>query len=231
MVGNWAKAARRAAEAGFEVLEIHGAHGYLVHQFLSPVANRRTDRYGGSLANRMRFALELTEAVRREWPDDHALFFRVSAVDGMGWTIEDTVALVRALKPLGVDVIDCSSGGIMPGSPTAGRSGLQLGYQVPYAEQIRREAALPTVAVGLIVDARQAEAVLVGGSADMVAIGREMLRDPFWAMHAAEEFGIDSSLPLVPPQYGWWLARRSKAGFARALATERARWMGRAQQG
>ncbi len=212
-VNAWAQAARRAVAAGFDVLEIHGAHGYLVHQFLSPEANRREDRYGGSLANRMRFALEITEAVRAIWPADRPVFFRISAVDDRGWTMADSIVLARELKACGVDVIDCSSGGIAPGSPTASRTGLQLGYQVPYAAELRRESALASMAVGLIVGAAQAEAILQGGSADLVAIGREMLRDPFWAAHAAEELGADPGFALLPPQYGWWLERRRRSGY------------------
>jgi 2,4-dienoyl-CoA reductase-like NADH-dependent reductase (Old Yellow Enzyme family) len=206
-------ATRRAVAAGFDVAEVHGAHGYLVHQFLSPEANRRTDGYGGNLANRMRFALEVTEAVRAAWPADRPLFFRVSARDEAGWTLEDTVVLARELKRLGVDVMDCSSGGLGIRSPTASPTGLQPGYQVPFAAKVRQEAGMATMAVGLIVAPAQAEEVLQQGSADLVAIGRELLRDPFWPAHAAEELGADPRFARMPAQYGWWLDRRRAAGF------------------
>lgn len=207
----FAAAARRAATAGFEVLEIHGAHGYLLHEFLSPVANRRNDGYGGTLANRMRFPLEVTEAVRRAWPDHLPLFFRVSAVDDAGWTIEDTIVLARELKTLGVDAIDCSSAGILGRSPTAGQHAPQPGFQVPYAARVRREAGIATVAVGLIMDGPQAEAILADGDADIIAIGREMLYDPFWAAHAAAALDADPGFKMLPPQYGWWLDRRNQS--------------------
>lgn len=205
-------AARRALAAGFDVLELHGAHGYLIHQFLSPAANQRDDRYGGSLANRMRFALEVTEAVRAVWPDDKPLFFRVSAVDEGGWTLEDTVTLAGELKARGVDLMDCSASGISIRSPTASRGGLKLGFQVPYAERVRRDAQLATAAVGLILYAQQAEDILQAGKADLVAIGRQLLWDPFWPVHAARELGVDP-FPMMPDQYGWWLNRREQTGY------------------
>lgn len=212
VIDSWVRATQLAVRAGFEVLEIHGAHGYLVHQFLSPVANQRGDAYGGSLSARMRFALELTAAVRSAWPREYPLFFRVSATDDMGWTLEDSVALAKELAALGVDVIDCSSGGMTDRSPTASQSRRGLGYQVPYAERIRREAAMRTMAVGLIVKPAQAEAVLKNGAADLIAIGREALYDPYWAAHAAQELQLDPEFSLWPVQYGWWLDRRQKAG-------------------
>lgn len=205
-------AAGRALQAGFEVLELHGATGYLIHQFLSPVANRRTDGYGGSLTNRMRFALEVTAAVRRIWPADKPLFFRTSAVDEGGWTVQDTVTLARELKQVGVDVMDCTTGGIS-------RSEMQravanpLGYQVAYAEQVRRDSGMMTMAVGLIVHARQADAIIRDGQADLVGLGRELLYNPFWPVHAMAEFGIDPEFSRMPEQYGWWLDRRVKTGY------------------
>jgi len=210
---NWVKAAMRADQAGFEILEIHGAHGYLIHEFLSPASNKRADRYGGSLGNRMRFALEVTEAVRGVWPQHKPLFFRVSAVDEGGWTIDDTVILARELKSLGVDVIDCSASGISIRSPTASRIAPKLGFQVPYAERVRKDAAVMTMAVGLIVHPRQAEEILVKGQADLVAIGRELLYNPFWPAHAARALGHDKQYRDMPVQYGWWLDRRSKTGY------------------
>ncbi|QCK88889.1 NADH:flavin oxidoreductase/NADH oxidase [Phreatobacter aquaticus] len=213
----WASAARRALAAGFDVLEIHGAHGYLVHQFLSEAANKRIDRYGGHLANRMRFALEIAEAVRAVWPQDKPLFFRVSAVDSLGWSLEDTVKLARELKGRGVDVVDCSSGGLGTGSPTSSPHGLKLGYQVGYAEAVRREAEIATMAVGLIVSGRQAERILREGSADLVAVGREMLLNPQWPISAALDLMDDAAFDLMPPHYGWWLDKRMKSGLAHSL--------------
>jgi 2,4-dienoyl-CoA reductase-like NADH-dependent reductase (Old Yellow Enzyme family) len=212
MVTAWGAAAGRAHQAGFDVLEVHGAHGYLLHQFLSPHANRRTDAYGGSAENRRRFAIEVVEEVRRHWPTEKPLFFRVSAVDEEGGTIEDTVALARALKAKGVDVIDCSSGGMTGGSAVeAGRP--TYGYQVPYAAQVRAEAEIATMAVGLIVHADQAEAILKAGDADLIAIGREMLLNPHWAIDAAEKLGVAAPYAATPPAYGYWLEKRAKAGF------------------
>lgn len=213
VIDEFARTARRAHEAGLEVLEIHGAHGYLVHQFLSPASNLRKDGYGGSFENRMRFALEITEAVRKVWPQGKPLFFRVSAQDEGGWSLHDSVVLARELKALGVDAIDCSSGGINERSSTAAIVSRQLGFQVPFAEKIRKEADIMTVAVGLIIAPKQAEAIIANGQADMVAIGREMLFDPFWALHAGHTLGVDPDFSGMPPQYGWWLQRRAKAGY------------------
>ena len=209
----WIAAAGRALAAGFEVLEIHGAHGYLLHQFLSPASNKRTDGYGGSLEKRMRLVLEIAAGIRTVWPEEKPLFFRVSAVDEGGWTLEDTVALARALKAVGVDAMDCSASGISIRSPTASRNAPQLGFQVPYAERVRRDADMLTVAVGLIVNPTQAEAIIAEGRADLVAIGREMLLNPFWPAHAAKALGVDPEFKRMPVQYGWWLDRRKKTGY------------------
>lgn len=209
----WRTAALRAAEAGFEVAEVHAAHGYLLHSFLSPLSNHRTDGYGGGLAGRMRFPLEVVETVRRAWPADRPLFVRVSSIDAIdgGWTIADTVAFARELKALGVDVVDCSSGGLA-GSATAGRGVPRgLGFQVPFAEQVRAEAGIATMAVGLILDAAQAERILAQGQADLVAIGREMMSDPNWPLRAARALGLpQQGYPEWPQQYGWWLERRER---------------------
>ncbi len=212
VIDAWVRATKLAAEAGFEVLEIHGAHGYLLHQFLSPVANQRRDAYGGSLKQRMRFVLELTEGVRAAWPAEFPLFFRVSATDDMGWTLEDSVALAKELAALGVDVIDCSSGGMTARSPTASQTSRALGYQVPYADRIKKDSGIRTMAVGLIVKPRQAESILQSQAADLIAIGREALYNPFWALHAARDMGLDPEFALWPKQYGWWLDRREKSG-------------------
>jgi len=202
----WGRAAARAHRAGFDVLEIHGAHGYLLHQFLSPEANRRTDAYGGSPERRLRFALEVCESVRANWPAEKPLFLRLSCEDDAGWGPGDCVALARRVKPLGVDVIDCSSGGLVPKTPALKPA---YGYQVPYAEQIRREAGILTMAVGLIVHATQAEEILARGRADLVALAREMLYNPNWALDAAVKLGADAPFARVPPPSGWWLERRA----------------------
>jgi 2,4-dienoyl-CoA reductase-like NADH-dependent reductase (Old Yellow Enzyme family) len=204
----WGQAARRADRAGFDVVEIHGAHGYLIHQFLSPKANRRTDEYGGSFENRMRFAAEVVQRVRQSWPENKPLFFRISAVDEAGWTIEDSIALVKSLKANGVDVIDCSSGGMSDRASTEHSSA--YGYQVGYARQIKAGADIRTMAVGLIVHADQAEDILRAGSADLVALGREFLHNPNWPLDAAQKLGIESPFALVPPAYGYWLEKRSR---------------------
>jgi 2,4-dienoyl-CoA reductase-like NADH-dependent reductase (Old Yellow Enzyme family) len=172
MVRTWAQAARNAVKAGFDVIEIHTAHGYLLASFLSPISNTRNDDYGGDRAGRMRLPLEIVEAVRREMPDTMPLFVRVSAVDGAedGWNLDDTVAFAQELKARGVDVIDCSSGGIS-GSATAAQVPRGLGFQVPCAERVRKEVAIATMAVGIILEAQQAEAILENGRADLIAIG------------------------------------------------------------
>jgi len=203
----FAAATRRAVEAGFDVVEIHAAHGYLLHQFLSPMSNHRDDEYGGSLEGRMRFPLEVVEAVRVEWPADRPLFMRVSAVDGSreGMTIEDTVALCRELKARGVDVVDVSGGGIGGGW----QHPIGYGYQVPYAQRIRAEAGIATMAVGLLVDAAQAEAVVADGAADLVALAREAQDDPNFAVHALRSLS-GGSYDAYPVQAGPRLAGRAR---------------------
>jgi len=212
LVERFGDAAARAAAAGFDVAEIHGAHGYLIASFMSPVTNRRNDAYGGDRAGRMRFALEVTEAVRRRWPADKPLFFRVSTVDGAegGWDVPDTVALARELGRRGVDVVDCSSGGLT-GSSTLGNTYRGPGFQVPYAAAVRREAGVASMAVGLILDGRQAEAILRAGDADLIAIGRQALDDPNFAHHAARELAADPAYAAWPDQTGFWLEKRERA--------------------
>lgn len=207
----WKDATLRALDIGIEVLEVHGAHGYLLHEFLSPLSNRRTDAYGGSFDNRVRLAIEIIDDVRTVWPESKPLFLRLSSVDGIdgGWTIQDSVALAKLAKSHGIDVIDCSSGGLM-GSATAANAKRTRGFQVPFAEQIRREADIMTMAVGLILDAPQAESVLQSGAADLIAIGREALYDPNWALHAEAALGIENEFISWPAQYGWWLDKRTK---------------------
>lgn len=196
----WREATQRSVDAGYDICEIHGAHGYLIHQFLSPLSNKRTDSYGGSLENRMRYALEVVEAVREVWPQDRPLIFRTSAVEGPGgvWGIDETLALVRELKQRGVDMVDCSSGGIALG----GEGGLSAvprvpGFQAGYAREIRRETGMPTVAVGMISDAHHAEAILREGHADLIALARGLMDDPNWPLHAARELGCADPLALV----------------------------------
>lgn len=212
--GHWVDAAKRALEAGFEVLEIHNAHGYLMHQFLSPLSNKRGDAYGGDFAGRTRFPLEVAEALRDVWPKDKPVFLRVSAVDGIegGWTMDDTVAYAKELKVRGIDVIDCSSGGLF-GSATAARIKRTWGFQVPYAERVRREAGIKSMAVGLIVDPFFAEDILQNGRADLIAIAREALVNPCWPQMAEIALGrkaIDA-MDDWPVQYGWWLKHRERS--------------------
>lgn len=207
-ISAWADAARRAVQAGFKIVEIHAGHGYLVHQFLSPVSNLRTDGYGGALEGRMRFALELAEAVRAAMPDDLPLFFRVSALDGSGggWSMDDTVTLSRELHRRGVDVIDCSSGGMTAPTPTrvVPRG---LGFQVPFAAEVRKRTDAMSMAVGLILEPHQAEAILQAGDADLIAIGREALSDPNWPLHATLALG--GRFETWPLQYRGWMERRA----------------------
>jgi len=211
VVRAFADGARRADKAGFEVAEIHGAHGYLIASFLSPISNRRNDAYGGDRAGRMRFALEVAEAVRDAWPKQKPLFFRVSSVDGAagGWDMGDTVALAGELKQRGVDVVDCSSGGLT-GSATAAPVPRGRGFQVPFAAEVREKAGIASMAVGLILDGTQAEAVLQEGKADLIAVGREALYNPFFAAHWAQELGCDPGFSLLPGDHGWWLDKRAK---------------------
>lgn len=205
-------ATRRAAEAGFQALNIHGAHGYLIHSFLSPLSNLRDDAYGGDLAGRMRFAVEVADAVRAGWPSDRPLFYRLSCVDDVpgGWTLDETIALSHELGLRGVDVIDCSSGGLQQRTTTL-MIARQEGYQVPYAERVKRDTALRTMAVGLIATPSFANDVVARGSADLVAIGRQALFNPHWPHHAARELGHDPSYRGWPPQYGWWLEKRDRS--------------------
>jgi len=219
LVEAWGRAAARADAAGFDVLEIHGAHGYLIHQFLSPVANRRNDGYGGDEANRMRFALEVADCVRASWPDRKPLFMRLSVEDDAGWGPAQSVALAHQLKTRGVDVIDCSSGGIR-GTPVVGTGPVGYGYQVPYAAQIRREAEVMSMAVGLIVHADQAERILQQGEADLIALAREALYNPNWPMDAARKLGIEAPFALMPDAYAYWLTKRADAVEGLTPSTE-----------
>ena len=194
IVQAFAAAADRAHRAGFTAIELHAAHGYLLHEFLSPLSNHRTDRYGGSIENRARMILETVRAVRSRWPERLPLFVRVSATDWVqgGWTPDDTVWLARRLKDEAVDLFDCSSGGIVPGVQIS----VGPGYQVPFAERVRREAGMPSGAVGLIRSAYQADQVVRSGQADIVVLARQLLRDPYWPLHAARELGVEVPWPV-----------------------------------
>jgi 2,4-dienoyl-CoA reductase-like NADH-dependent reductase (Old Yellow Enzyme family) len=189
-------AAERALAAGFRWLELHAAHGYLLHGFLSPLSNQRCDDYGGSFDRRVRFLLETVRDVRRVWPERLPLAVRISCTDWVdgGWTLDESIELARRLGPEGVDLIDCSSGGASP----AQRVPIAPGYQVPFAGAIRREARIATAAVGLITEPAQAEAIIAEGHADLVLLGRELLRHPYWPIHAARQLGAG---PAIPPQY------------------------------
>ncbi|KIZ47630.1 MULTISPECIES: NADH:flavin oxidoreductase/NADH oxidase [Rhodopseudomonas] len=216
-------ATSRALAAGFDVVEVHCAHGYLLNSFLSPVTNNRIDEYGSDIDGRMRFPLEVVEAVRNVMPDDKPLFVRVSAVDGLreGMSIDDTVEFARRLKTFGVDVVDCSSGGIAPRYEYPS----SYGYQVPYASRVRAEVGISTAAVGLIVDAHQAEAVVADDHADIVAIGREALVDPNFPLHAEAQLGAaDPANPYgsFPVQATWWLQGRANQIRQMEAATSRA---------
>jgi len=215
-VQHFVDAAVRADKAGFDVVELHFGHGYLVASFLSPNSNHRNDEWGGDLEGRMKLALTVAARVRAVWPSDKPLFCRLSAVDGSidGWSLDDSVILSQRLAQLGVDVIDCSSGGLTE-ETRALPVPRGLGFQVPFSERIRREAGVRTQAVGMIVDAVQAEAILQEGKADLVAIGREALFDPYWAHHAAISLGIDPEFRRWPVRHGVWLAKRAP-GLAQA---------------
>ncbi|HKS27438.1 MAG TPA: NADH:flavin oxidoreductase/NADH oxidase [Pyrinomonadaceae bacterium] len=190
----FAESARRSLAAGFEVAELHMAHGYLLHEFLSPLSNQREDEFGGSLEGRMHFPLRVAEAVRRVWPDRLPLFARISATDWVegGWDVEHSVELARRLLEAGVDLIDCSSGGLVPGAKIA----VGPGYQVPFAARIREEASVATGAVGMITEAHQAEEIVSQGKADAIFLARAMLRDPYWPLHAARTLGAHIPWPV-----------------------------------
>jgi 2,4-dienoyl-CoA reductase-like NADH-dependent reductase (Old Yellow Enzyme family) len=211
LLESWRLATLRAVEAEYEFLELHCAHGYLLHEFLSPLSNRRTDGYGGDRAARMRYPLEVLETVRAAWPANLPLSVRISSVDGIegGIDLADSVAFAKEAKVRGADIIDCSSGGLM-GSATAARIPRGYSFQVPFAQEIRQKADIATMAVGLILHPQQAEDILADGSADLIAIGREALFDPNWPLHAqmALESRDVAAFAAWPKQYGWWLERR-----------------------
>jgi len=193
VIDSFAAAAKRALAAGFQVVEVHAAHGYLLHQFLSPLSNQRTDEYGGTFENRSRLAREVVTAVRAVWPDNLPLLVRLSATDWVdgGWNCDETVALCRILKTLGVDLVDVSTAGLVPWAQIP----VGAGFQTEFAARIRREADIPTAAVGLITSPQQADHIVRSGQADLVLLGRELLRDPYWPLHAAQALGQATSWP------------------------------------
>jgi 2,4-dienoyl-CoA reductase-like NADH-dependent reductase (Old Yellow Enzyme family) len=219
LVADFIAAAGRARQAGFDVIELHCAHGYLLHSFLSPLSNRRDDAFGGALENRMRFPLRVAEALRAAWPADKPMFARISAIDGVdyGWSLADSVAFARELKALGVDLVDCSTGGMkLPREHNL--VARTPGFQVPFASGVRREAGIATMAVGLIRDPAQAEAVLQAGEADLIALGREMLFDPNWAAKATVALAGEAGWSAWPEAFGWWLQRRARLDAPRHKA-------------
>jgi 2,4-dienoyl-CoA reductase-like NADH-dependent reductase (Old Yellow Enzyme family) len=197
VIDQFSKASKRSIDAGFDVIELHFAHGYLLHEFYSPISNQRPDKYGGTLENRCRFAIEIAKAVRETIPDGTPLFARISSTDWVenGWDIEQSVQLAKWLKEVGVDLIDCSSGGNVPKAKIPAGPG----YQIPFAEKIKKEVKILTGGVGLITTTEQAEEIIKSEKADIVLLGREMLRDPYWAIHAAKKLNVD--LNDFPKQY------------------------------
>lgn len=210
IVEAWADAAHRADLAGFDIIDLHGAHGYLLHSFLSPLSNHRTDRYGGSIENRMRFPLQVVETVRRRWPQHKATFYRLSVVDGVegGWTLEDSEIFCRELYERDVDVIDVSSGGPIADRSNDARIRRTYGFHAPYSAHIRRKLGGLVATVGLVVEGPQAEAILRAGDADLIAVGREFQNDPNWALHAQSQL-LGERFSDWPPQSGWWLDKRA----------------------
>ena len=212
VVAAFADGAKRADAAGFDFVEIHGAHGYLLHEFMSPLANQRTDQYGGSFENRVRLPLQVVDAVRAVWPKHLPLFMRISATDWAegGWTPDESVELARHLRDHGVDLVDVSSGGMVPNAKIP----IGPGFQVPFAKRIRKEAGVPTAAVGMITEPQQANDIIASGQADIVLLAREMLRDPYWPLHAAAALGEPATWPV---QY----LRAAPQGSAARTAIER----------
>ena len=194
VINDFVAATKRALEAGFKVIELHAAHGYLMHEFLSPLSNKRTDEYGGDFENRIRLVVEITEAVRKIWPEENPLFVRISSTDWTegGWDIDESVKLAEVLKTKGVDLIDCSTGGNVPHAKIP----VAPGYQVPFAERIKKETGILTAAVGLITDAHQAETILQAEQADAIIMAREFLRNPYFPLHAAYQLGTDIEWPV-----------------------------------
>ena len=211
VIASFGEAAERSQEAGFKIIEVYAAHGFLIHQFLSPIANRRTDRWGGSSENRRRFAVEVARSIRANWPEGYPLAFRLSATDWLegGIEVEDAVETAKALKAAGVDMIDCSTGGI-GGKDRPRRMVIEQGFQVPFAERIRESAGVASMAVGFLWDAKVCGDLVSSGKADMIALARELLDDPNWPLHAAQKLGADQNHSMWPVESGWWLMKRER---------------------
>ena len=211
VIAAFGEATRRANEAGFKIIEVYAAHGFLVHQFLSPIANQRDDRWGGSEENRRRFAVEVAKAVRAQWPEAYPLAFRLSATDWLegGLEVDEVTETAKALKAEGVDMIDCSTGGI-GGRERPRRMTLEQGFQAPFAETIKKHADIKTMTVGFLWEAARCEQLLQEGKADMIALARELLDHPNWPLHAAAELGADRDHTLWPIEAGWWLMKRDR---------------------
>lgn len=211
VIRSFGQAARRAGDAGFRILEVYAAHGFLVHQFLSPISNRREDRWGGSPENRRRFAIEVARSIRANWPEEFPLAFRLSATDWLdgGIEVEETVETAKALKSHGVDMIDCSSGGI-GGKERPRRMVIEEGFQTPFAEEVRKTVGIATMAVGFLWGGKACEDIVLCGKADMIALARELLDDPNWPLHVAEELGLDEGHQMWPMESGWWLMKRDR---------------------
>jgi 2,4-dienoyl-CoA reductase-like NADH-dependent reductase (Old Yellow Enzyme family) len=211
IIEDFGLAAARADSAGFDAIEVYAAHGFLLHQFYSPLCNTRSDQWGGSFEGRIKLALDVASSIRKNWPAEKALFFRISATDWIdgGWTVEDSIQLAKALKDRGVDVIDCSSSGIGgPHPPVSFPIG--PAFQADFAKEIRQNVDIATMAVGFIWDARVANTVIESGQADLIAIGRELLNNPNWALQAAKEIAADDDYSLWDPAFGWWLNKRER---------------------
>ena len=220
LIQNYVNSAKRAVAAGFKIIEIHAAHGYLIHSFLSPISNKRDDEYGGSYEGRIKLLKNIIVAIRKEVPEELPIFCRISAIDGQknGWTILDSVKLAKTLNKIGVDVIDCSSGGIIgrprfavndKGEVLNKNTDRGLGFQVPLANEIKKSVDIKTMAVGVIINAKQAEEIIIQKKADLIAMGREMMYNPFWLLHAAQELNVDPNFDMWPDQYRWAVSRRS----------------------
>ncbi|MEM7067385.1 MAG: NADH:flavin oxidoreductase/NADH oxidase [Pseudomonadota bacterium] len=211
VIQSFGDAARRSLEAGFKIIEVYAAHGFLVHQFLSPISNQRTDRWGGTLENRIRFAVEVAKSIRANWSDNLPLTFRLSATDWLdgGLEIAEAIEISAALKEAGVDLIDCSTGGI-GGKERPRRMALEQGFQVPFAAEIREKAGISTMGVGFLWDAAVCEQMISEGNVDMIALARELLDDPNWPHHAARELGLNQDHELEPVEAGWWLMKRDR---------------------
>ncbi len=211
VIASFGDAARRATEAGFKMIEIYAAHGFLVHQFLSPISNQRTDQWGGSHENRVRFAVEVAKSVRANWPEAYPLAFRLSATDWLdgGVEVEDTIQTAKGLKAAGVDMIDCSTGGV-GGKERPRRMVIEQGFQIPFAEQVREGADIATMGVGFLWDAKHCDDVISSGKADMIALARELLDDPNWPLRHSAEFGGDEAFQSWPIEMGWWLMKRDR---------------------